>query len=136
MPDKYPLAFNTNFGALRDWNRYIQACKTIPASHQMAMIKSSGNPRADIDSVIRAHQAIGDPNLQWLIRIFSEKEGNWKEFNVDAYIAYCAEIHRHFPNVIFDAPANEPGVPDNEVEAFIDNQVSLIEKFAAKGIRY
>lgn len=136
MVDKYPLGLNINMGAVRDWNSLVESCKLLGASHQMAMIAPSNNPRNDIDSVMRLHAAIGDPNLQWLIRIYSPMEGDWKRFNVDAYVAYCAEIHKHFTNVIFDAPANEPGVPDNEVEAFIDNQVSLIEKFAAKGIRY
>jgi hypothetical protein len=136
MPDKYPLGLNANMGAMRDLGRYVEACRMLNSSHQMAMIGGSNDPRNDIKGVMALHAEIGDPNLQWLIRVYSPLEGDWYKFNVDAYVAYCAEIHRHFPNVIFDAPSNEPGVPDNKVEAFIDNQVELIEKFAAKGIRY
>lgn len=136
MPDQYPLGLNINMGALRSWALLVDTCRVLNSSHQMAMIGASNNPRNDIDGVMRLHQAIGNPSLQWLIRVFSEQEGEWRKYNVNDYVNYCAEIHRHFPNVIFDAPSNEPGVPDNEVKMFIDNQIELIEKFAAKGMRY
>ena len=136
MPDRYPLGLNINMGALRDWNRLVEVCQMLNSSHQMAMIGASSNPRNDIDGVMRLHSAIANPNLQWMIRIFSSKEGNWREFNAAAYVDYCTEIHRHFPNTIFDAPSNEPGVKDSEIDAFIDNQIDLIRRFSSRGIRY
>jgi hypothetical protein len=76
MVDKYPLGFNANMGAMRDLGRYVEACRMLNSSHQMAMIGASNDPRNDIKGVMALHAEIGDPNLQWLIRIYSPLEGD------------------------------------------------------------
>lgn len=128
------FGFNIDSGAIEDRSYLINTLKAGKFKAHLMMVNppvSNEDPKREIEAVVQLRDEVGDPNVTWIYRRYSVKEGNWRQFNVeDEARRWEREGYRE---IIRQDPSNEPGDTDNP--EYVKSRVRLLQLAHNLGIK-
>lgn len=132
------IGLNINLGAVPDRPRLIRILRGMNKTRAHLIMTGGTDPAKERQDVINLMNEVGLPDVQYIHRLYSREEGNWRNLSAAKYRPIYHAMQPH-ERIITEVPANEAGATDNKT--FVDDQLQHIayaleagQRLAAGGV--
>lgn len=131
------FGYNINLSDIGDYEAAVRACRASQSVMHLLMVVPSNyqdNPRRFGEGINRFIADVGQPETQWVVRVYSTLEGDWSLINQSAYMRFVQRMGVG-DRVFYDPPANEPSVGTPEfLRGYAEQMYALARDMRREGL--